>query len=80
MKTTLVLDDVVVRQLKAYARRRRISASTAAQDLIRTGLNQERASPEELPPLPAAHGGEFLASVDSRAGLYEVMDDGDVRR
>jgi hypothetical protein len=80
MKTTLVLDDAVVRQLKAYARRRRVSASRAAQDLIRAALVQERTTPDELPPLPAFHCGEFLASVDSRAALYEVMDDGDVRR
>ena len=80
MKTTLVLDDAVVRELEAYARRRGVSASRAAQDLIRTALVQERTAPEELPPLPAYHGGEFLASVDSRASLYDVIDDSDVRR
>ena len=73
MKTTLILDDEVLRRLKAYAREQRMSASAAAQDLIRAGLARLRSTTPALPRLPTFHGGSMKVSVDSRAALYEVI-------
>lgn len=79
MKTTLVLDEAVVRKLKAYARRRGVSASRAAENLIRSALARPETSQEELAPLPTFHGGAFRVAIESRAALYDVLDDHRVR-
>ncbi len=75
MKTTLILDDQVVEQLKKEARRRRTSMSDIVNRSLRLVLSAPEASADELDPLPTFAAGNFLLDISSREELYRVLDD-----
>lgn len=52
MRTTVVMDDIVLRQVKQYARSRSISLSRAMQELVQQGLDPG-------PPAPTAETGKL---------------------
>ena len=80
MKTTLILDDAVARRLRQHARRRGVSISRAAEDLLRASLARKEQPDLSVAALPTFHGGAFRVAIESRAALYDVLDDADVRR
>ena len=80
MKTTLILDDAVARRLRRHALRRGVSISRAAEDLIRASLARREQPELQAVPLPTFHGGPFRVAVESRAALYDVLDEADVPR
>jgi hypothetical protein len=74
MKTTLNIDDQVMREVKAEAARRGTTMSELVEGALRRMLEPEPYEPE-LPPLPTFHGGRELVDVSDREALYRVFDE-----
>lgn len=73
MKTTLILPDHVVRELKRLAARRGETLSAVVAETLRRGLAQpERAA--GLVPLPTHSIGRPLVDIADRDALYRAMD------
>lgn len=74
MKTTLEIDEGVMRDLKARAARDGTTMSELVESALRA-LLEERPAAKELPPLPTWNSGGFLMNIDSRAEYLDAMDD-----
>ena len=75
MKTTLNINEHVMRELKAEAARQ----GTTMSELVETALRQLlRPAPYEpdLPILPTFHGGREFVDVADREALNRVFDEG----
>lgn len=75
MKTTLTIDDQVMRELKSEAARQ----GTTMSELVETALRRLLSSPAkatEVQPLPTFHGGRELVDISDREALYRVFDEG----
>ncbi len=73
MKTTLQIDDEVMRELKQEAARQGRTMS----DLVETALRlllRPRQSPGELPPLPTFRSSGTLVDIADREALYQAME------
>lgn len=73
MKTTLNIEDSVMKALKEEAARRRCTMS----ELVETALRQllgARERPAKLPPLPTFRSGGALVDVADRDALYAAME------
>jgi hypothetical protein len=75
MKTTLVIDDGVMRALKQKAARERRTISELVETALRMLLREQR-KPKEIPPLPTIRS-ELLVDVDDRDALYRAMEEGE---
>lgn len=73
MKTTLILPDHVVRELKRRAAQRGETLSAVVAEVLRRGLAQ-RDVPAELPPLPTHRMGRPLVDIADRDALYRAME------
>lgn len=73
MKTTLTIDDGVMRRLKAEAARRRRTMSDLVEAALRAFL-RTRPDKGEAPELPSFEGGGALVDVADRTALYEAME------
>ena len=73
MKTTLVIDDGVMRALKQRAAREGKTMSALVEAALRSFL-RERAKPRKLPPLPVFSSG-LLVDIDDREELYRAMEE-----
>jgi len=73
MKTTLIIPDPVLRDLKRHAAKRGTTMSELAAELFRKGL-AERPKPLRLLPLPSFNAGRPLVDVANREALYDVLD------
>ena len=73
MKTTLVIDDRVMRELKARAARERRTLSELVETALRRMLD-ERVEEKDLPPLPVMRARE-LVDVSDRDALYRAMEE-----
>jgi hypothetical protein len=83
MKTTLVIEDRVMRRLKALAAERGMTLSSVVEDFLRRGLLEaskatERAAPRR--PLPSFPMGEPLVDLADREALDEATADDGRRR
>ena len=74
MKTTLNIDERVMREVKAEAARRGTTMSELVEAALLRMLEPEPYEPE-LPPLPTFHGGRELVDVSDREALYRVFDE-----
>ncbi len=72
MKTTLVVDDGVMRALKQKAAREGRTMSSLVEAALRSFL-EEQAKPRKLPPLPV-FSAELLVDIDDRDALYRAME------
>ena len=77
MKTTLNIDDTVMRRLREEAARRQTTMSALVEAGLRLvladpGEGQEGAKP--LPPLPSWQGGGQRVDVTNREELYGVLE------
>ena len=73
MKTTLAIDDRLMRGLKREAARQGRTMS----ELVETALHQlfrTRKSRAELPPLPTFRSGGALVDVADRDALYQAIE------
>ena len=73
MKTTLNINDRVIKQLKEEALRRGTTMSELVELSLRS-LFQKKDQLRELPPLPAFDGGESRVNITNRDALYEILD------
>jgi plasmid stability protein len=72
MKTTLIIDDAVVKQLKVEAARQGRTMSEMVETALRRYLEPEQRG--KLPPLPTFNCGGMLVDIDDRDALYDVLD------
>lgn len=73
MKTTLVIDDGVMRRLKAEAARRRKTISELVEAALRVFLDPKPAGRRDLKPLPS-FSSRPLVDVADREALYQAME------
>jgi ribbon-helix-helix CopG family protein len=73
MKTTLNIDDTVMRQLKREAARQRRTMSDLVETALRN-LFQSQRKPVELPPLPRFNSGGAFVDIADRDALYQAME------
>jgi hypothetical protein len=73
MKTTLNIDDTIMRQLKREAARQGRTMSELVESALRL-LLQSRKVRRELPPLPTFKSGGTLVDVADRDALYHAME------
>lgn len=73
MKTTLNIDDSVMRQLKREAMRQGRTMSELVETALRL-LFQSQKKPQDLPPLPTFHSGGALVDIADRDALYHAME------
>ncbi|MYD95046.1 MAG: hypothetical protein F4Y02_15455 [Chloroflexi bacterium] len=78
MKTTLNIDETVMRQLREEAARR----GTTMSSLVEAGLRRILAhsgpgaeSPDALPPLPTWRSGGLRVDIANREALYRLLDE-----
>ena len=76
MKTTLVIDDSVMRRLRKEAARRGVTMSTLVEAGLRRILDESEAPPPALPPLPTWDSGGARVDVADREALYALLDRG----
>jgi len=75
MKTTLIIDDGVMKQLRQEAARRGTTISALVEAALRMLLYGPGRTPvRKLPPLPSFHGGRPLVEVADREALYRAME------
>jgi hypothetical protein len=74
MKTTLIIPDEILRQLKKRAAQRGATLSAIVAETLKQGLRPARAMPADPPPLPTHHMGEPLVDIADRDALYRAME------
>lgn len=79
MKTTLNIDDTVMRRLREEAARRRTTMSALVEAGLRRVLADSDAEEDDakpVPPLPTWKSGGQRVDVSNREELYGVMEGG----
>ncbi len=74
MKTTLNIPDPVMKRLRQEAARQGRTISELVEAALRRMLDETRAGPPSLPPLPSFDGGRVLVDVANREALYTAME------
>lgn len=75
MKTTLNIDDTVMRRLREEAAQRGCTMSELVEAGLRLVLDADRTQGRSsLPTLPAWHSGGARVDVADRDALYEAME------
>lgn len=72
MKTTLIIDDSVMVQLKREAARQGRTMSELVEEALRL-LFQSQKTRRPLPPLPAFKSGGYRVDIADRDALYQAM-------
>ena len=73
MKTTLTIDDVVMKALKREAAARGRTMSELVETALRMLLQGTRRS-AEMPDLPVFDGGSARVDIANRDALYDLME------
>ncbi len=73
-KTTLVIDDQVMRRLRQEAARQGRTISELVESALRLLLEPAKAGSEKLPELPTFEGGRPVVDVADRDALYQAME------
>jgi hypothetical protein len=74
MKTTLEIDEGVMRQLKQRAAQEGQTMSELVETALRALLAREEKKPKELPPLPTWDGGGWTVDPANREVLQQLWD------
>lgn len=74
MKTTLVIDDGVMKRLRQEAVRRGTTISALVEAALRLFLEGRARPAPTLPPLPAFDGGGATVDISDRDALYRAME------
>ena len=72
MKTTLIIDDGILRRLKQESARQKTTISQLVESALRMFLVRKTV-PGTIPELPTFDGGGALVDVADRDELYRVM-------
>ena len=78
MKTTLNIDDTVMRRLREEAARRGTTMSALVEAGIRRILDEGPRLPadqDSLPPLPKWRSGGMLVDLSNRSERYRVLEE-----
>ena len=73
MKTTLVIDDGVMRRLKAEAARQGRTMSELVETALRMLLDRRKTAAVVVPPLPSFRS-RPLVDISDREALYHAME------
>jgi hypothetical protein len=73
MKTTLIIPDHLVRELKRLAARRGETLSAVVAEVLRRGLAEPKGSGAP-PPLPTYRMGRPTVDLADRDALYRAME------
>jgi hypothetical protein len=73
MKTTLVIDDSIMKSLEQQAAAEGRTISELVESALRLFL-EAKSRRVELPPLPTFDGGRALVDVADRDALYRAME------
>jgi hypothetical protein len=73
MKTTLNIDDTVMRELKREAARQGRTMSELVETALRLLLRSQRKR-GRIPALPTFHSGGMLVDVADRNALYQALE------
>lgn len=73
MKTTLIIDDSVMKQLKHEAAKQKRTISELVESSLRSLLRPAKPSPK-MKPLPVFKGGGALVDAADRDSLYQAME------
>lgn len=73
MRTTLVIPDEIMRELKRRAAEREDTLSAVVAECLKRGLEAPE-EPAELPPLPAHPMGRPKVDLTDRDALHSAMD------
>lgn len=79
MKTTLNIDDTVMRRLREEAARRQTTMSSLVEAGLRRVLGDSGAQDREakpLPPLPSWKSGGQRVDISNREEMYGVLEGG----
>ncbi|MGQ0813049.1 MAG: hypothetical protein ACT4O1_01105 [Gemmatimonadota bacterium] len=74
MKTTLIIPDHLMRELKRRAARRGETLSAVVADVIRRGLADAPPQTQKPVRLPAHHLGRAKVDIADRDALYRAME------
>lgn len=76
MKTTLIINDSLMNQIKAQAALQGTSLSRKVEALLRLGLKGEmqRKKLKKLPKLPSYSMGKARVDIADRDALYDFME------
>ncbi|HEU4996619.1 MAG TPA: hypothetical protein VFT29_17505 [Gemmatimonadaceae bacterium] len=74
MKTTLIIPDHIVRELKRRAARRGTTLSAVVAEVLRRGLESRAGGQTPPPPLPVHRMGRPMANLADRDALYAAME------
>lgn len=74
MKTTLVINDTIMKRVKAEAARQGRTISELVESALRQLLESPRPKRPELPPLPSYNLGGGLVDIADRDALYQAME------
>ena len=78
MRTTIRLEDHLLREAKAQAARAGRSLNEFIEDAVRAAVRTDGTPAPAPPPLPVFRGGRGLrpgVDLDSNAALLELIDD-----
>ncbi len=73
MKTTLIIPDHLVRELKRRAAQRGQTLSAVVAEVIRIGLDDAGVGGAAIEPLPTHRMGRARVDVSDRESLYRAM-------
>jgi len=73
MKTTLTIDDTVMKRLRQEAARTGRTMSELVESALRQLLDSRR-RPAEVTPLPSFDSGGALVDISDREALYQAME------
>ena len=74
MKTTLVIDDTVMKRLREESTKRGVTMSALVEAGLRRILDEPAPAPAALPPLPHWDSGDARVDVADRDALYALLD------
>jgi hypothetical protein len=78
MRTTIAIDDHLLRSAKRQAQRRGLTLGQLVEDALRRELSS-RPNPASAPEIPVFRGGNGVrlgVDVSSTRGLLEALDEG----
>jgi len=74
MKTTLIVNDTIMKRLKAEAARQGRTISELVESALRQLLDAPPPKQAKLPPLPSYNLGGALVDIADRDALYQAME------
>ncbi len=75
MRTTLILSDQIMAEIKALAAKKRQTLSQTLESLLRLALRGQRTKGKALRPLPSYDMGRCLVNISDRAALQDAMEE-----